>query len=165
MALHQRDIGVVKTLLGLVTKLANRIVHAVETGGDRTQNVALAALQIVQSKTLIDISASSPALACGVVNATGIAIAAPAEHAKNQKQDDPGGPVATPAKTAVSVSIDRLYLHGGFRIKRHIFSPFSKLFQIRGHGDLTLFPEHAPQRFQHSLNLMRLLLRLVQLVL
>src|SRR5699024_7928900 len=63
MSLPQRNIDVVKTLLRLVDKLANRIVHAVETRGDRTQNVALAALQIVQSKAFVDVSAGGPALA------------------------------------------------------------------------------------------------------
>ena len=64
------------------------------------------------------------------------AIAAPAEHTKDQKQDNPGGPIAAPAaETAVSALVGRSHGHGhhsAVRRKTHCVISFVDLFSKPG---------------------------------
>ena len=116
------------------------VAHGIPDGG-------LAVLEAVERKTLVDIRAGRPALtgrrtqAIAGVTTPAAAIATPAEHAEDQEQDNPGGPIAAPAaETAVSALIGRLHGHGhdrSVRRKTHCVISFVVLFQIPA-GNLIL---------------------------
>lgn len=145
-------------ILELVAQIAYGGVYSMETVvdgvsqgvgavADTLLNAIDAALEVVQSKALIDVCTGSPALTGGRTQAiAGVttpaaAIAAPAEHAKDQKQDDPGGPIAAPAaEAAVAALIGRSHGHGhhsAVRRKTHCVISFEVLFQIPA-GNLIL---------------------------
>ena len=130
----------VKSLLGVVPKLAHGSINAVEAAGDRVADGGLAVLETVQREALIDVGACGIPLESRAVRpaetAAEAAIAAPSKHAKNQEQDDPGGPVAAPSKAAAVAAIGGHHLHSGICVERHSFYSFF-VISNRGHGLIT----------------------------
>lgn len=128
-----QDIGVDTVHLGklVITQIANPLLETID-----------AALEVIQGESLIDVSTGRPALARGRAQAvSGVttpaaAIATPAKHAEDQKQDDPGGPIASPAaETAVSALIggsNRHRHHSAVRRKTHCVISFVDLFSKPG---------------------------------
>ena len=66
--------------------------------------------------------------------------AAPAEHTKDEEQDNPSPPIAAPATATVAVGgAGRCHIHDGrnsaiFSAKRHIQFSFVDVFLLRGHA-------------------------------
>jgi len=147
---------VAAALLELGAQIAHGGVHAVEsvvdgvgqavgTITDSVLDGIDAALEVVQSKALVNVRTGGPALtgwraqAITGVTTPAAAITAPAEHAEDQKQDNPGGPIATPAKTTITAALisgSNRHCHNSAAVRRktHDVISFVDLFQNRGHG-------------------------------
>src|SRR5699024_10535312 len=94
----------------LITQVVDGGVHTVEPvingvgqGVGAVTDAVLdgvdAALKVIQCKALVDVGAGGPALAgrgAQAIAAAKIAVAAPTEHPEDQKEDDPGRPIAAP---------------------------------------------------------------------
>ena len=135
-------LGLAAAVLKLIAQIADSIIHTMEAVGYGGEDTALAGLETVQRKALVDVGSSSPALTGGRAQAiSGVttpaaAIAAPTEHTEDQEQNNPGGPIASPAaKTAIPALIGRLHGHGHYsavRRKTHCVISFFDLFSKPG---------------------------------
>lgn len=126
-------LGLAAAILQLIPQITDGIINTVETVAHGIPDGGLAVLEAVQGEALVDVGPGGPTLTRGRTQAiAGVttpaaAIAAPAEHAEDQEQDDPGGPIAAPAaETAVSALIGRSHGHGhhsAVRRKTIVLSP------------------------------------------
>lgn len=144
LPLHQRNVGAVEALLHGVGDAVQALLHAVEAlkhpgvhGIDAITQAVFQPVQFIHDALVVEATLQvclcdsaghirrSTAHAHAAAPAKA-AHAAPAEHAENQKEDDPAHPVAAPAVEAVAVAVGGLYRHGqnrAIRRKRHSFTP------------------------------------------
>lgn len=138
---HLRAQGI-EARLSLIAQVTHSSVHTVESAGHGVPDGGLAVLQAVQGKAFVDVRTGCPALETGAVGTTiaaaeAAAIAAPAEHAEDQKQDNPGGPIATPAKTTITAALisgSNRHCHNSAAVRRktHDVISFVDLFSKPG---------------------------------
>ena len=103
-------LGLAAAVLELIAQIADSIIHTMEAVGYGGEDTALAGLETVQRKALVDVGPGSPALTGGRAQAiAGVttpaaAIAAPTtEQAENEEKYDKGHPIPTPAHTGATV--------------------------------------------------------------